>query len=82
MCLSLIHISGVTEEKLIQLAASAERNSTHTIAKAIVSYAKQRDIELIATTDVTEIAGHGLQATMDGTRVLVGNTRLLTKRCV
>ena len=65
---------GVTEEKLIQLAASAERNSTHPIAKAIVSYAKQRDIELIATTDVTEIAGHGLQATMDGTRVLVGNT--------
>ena len=70
---------GVTEEKLIPLAASAERNSTHPIAKAIVSYAKQRDIELIATTDVTEIAGHGLQATMDGTRVLVGNTRLLTK---
>lgn len=70
---------GVTEEKLIQLAASAERNSTHPIAKAIVSYAQQRDIELIATTDVTEIAGHGLQATMDGTRVLVGNTRLLTK---
>ena len=70
---------GVTEEKLIQLAASAERNSTHPIAKAIVRYAKQRDIELIATTDVTEIAGHGLQATMDGTRVLVGNPRLLTK---
>ena len=70
---------GVTEEKMIQLAASAERNSTHPIAKAIISYAKQRDIELIATTDVTEIAGHGLQATMDGTRVLVGNTRLLTK---
>ena len=70
---------GVTEEKLIQLAASAERNSTHPIAKAIVSYAKQSDIELIATTDVTEIAGHGLQATMDGTRVLVGNPRLLTK---
>lgn len=70
---------GVPEEKLIQLAASAERNSTHPIAKAIVSYAKQKDIELIATTDVTEIAGHGLQATMDGTRVLVGNIRLLTK---
>lgn len=70
---------GVPEEKLIQLAASAERNSTHPIAKAIVSYAKQKDIELIATTNVTEIAGHGLQATMDGTRVLVGSTRLLTK---
>ena len=41
---------GVTEEKLIQLAASAERNSTHPIAKAIISYAKQRDIELVGNT--------------------------------
>lgn len=70
---------GVPEEKLIQLIASAERNSTHPIAKAIVDYARQRDVELIAPTDVTEIAGHGLQTTLDGTRILVGNTRLLAK---
>ena len=70
---------GVSEERLVQLVASAERNSTHPIAKAIVSYAGQRNIELVATTDVMEIATHGLQATIDGTHVLVGNTRLLTK---
>ena len=34
---------------------------------------------MFGTTYVTEMAGHGLQATMDGTRVMVGNTRLLTK---
>ena len=70
---------GISEERLIQLAASVERNSTHPIAKAIANYAGQRNIELISTTDVTEIAGHGLQTTIDGTRILVGNTRLLTK---
>ena len=52
---------GISEERLIQLAASAERNSTHPIAKAIVNYAGQRNIELIPTAEVTEIAGHGLE---------------------
>lgn len=70
---------GISEERLIQLAASAERNSTHPIAKAIVDYAGQRNIELIPTDEVTEIAGHGLETVMDGKRVLAGNTRLLSK---
>lgn len=70
---------GIPEEKLIQLAASAEHNSTHPIAKAIVDYAGQRNIKLKATAEVTEIAGHGLETVIDGTRVLAGNTRLLSK---
>lgn len=70
---------GISEERLIQLAASTERNSTHPIAKAIVDYAGQRNIELIPTEEVTEIAGHGLETVMDGKRVLAGNTRLLSK---
>lgn len=70
---------GISEERLIQLAASAERNSTHPIAKAIVDYAGQRNIELIPTEEVTEIAGHGLKTVMGGKRVLAGNTRLLSK---
>lgn len=70
---------GISEERLIQLAASAERNSTHPIAKAIVDYAGQRNIELIPTEEVTEVAGHGLETVMDGKRVLAGNTRLLSK---
>lgn len=70
---------GTSEERLVQLAASVERNSTHPIAKAIVEYACQRNMELAVATDVMEIAGHGLQADIDGARVLVGNTRLLDK---
>lgn len=70
---------GTSEERLVQLAASVERNSTHPIAKAIVDYAEQRNMELATATDVTEIAGHGLQADIDEARVLVGNTRLLDK---
>lgn len=70
---------GISEERLIQLAASAERNSTHPIAKAIVNYAEERNITLVPTTEVTEIAGHGLETDIEGTRILVGNIRLLSK---
>lgn len=69
----------MSEEKLIRLVASVERNSTHPIAKAIARYAGQRGIEPMAVSDITEIAGHGLQTFMDNDRILVGNTRLLDK---
>lgn len=69
----------ITVERLIQLAASVERNSTHPIAKAITGYAGQHDIKLISTAEVTEIAGYGLKTTIDGMQILVGNTRLLSR---
>ena len=50
---------GVSEEKLIQIIASAERNSTHPIAKAITGYAEQRRISFVPTAEVTEIAWEG-----------------------
>ena len=71
--------SGVSEEEFIRLVASVERGSTHPIAKAVVNYARQRNIELSSVTDSKEFAGLGLEATIDGTTVLVGNCRLLSK---
>lgn len=70
---------GISEEKLIQLIASVECKSTHPIGKAILNYSEKRNIELIPTAEVTEIAGYGLSSNIDSARVLVGNTRLLTK---
>ena len=69
----------ISEERLIQLIASVERNSTHPIAKAVVNYAIQRNVTPITITEVTEIAGYGLETTLNGERILVGNTRLLSK---
>lgn len=71
-----------SEERLIQLVASVEKNSTHPIAKAIVDYAGQRGITLMPATEVKEIAGHGLETMLNGERVLVGNTRLLSRHQV
>ncbi len=70
---------GISEDKLIQWIASVECKSTHPIGKAILSYTEKKNIKLVSTAEVTEIAGYGLSSHIDGARVLVGNTRLLTK---
>lgn len=66
-------------EELIMLIASVEQNSTHPIAKAIVQYADEQSIALMPANNVTEIAGYGLAAEVNGEKILVGNVRLLSK---
>ena len=61
--------------ELLRLAAAAERGSEHPIAEAIVRHAA--DIELPQATDFEALAGHGVRATVDGRRVLIGTERLL-----
>ena len=61
------------------MIASVESSSTHPIAKAVVNYAGQRDIELSSVTDSKEYAGLGLEAAVNGIQVLAGNGRLLSK---
>lgn len=67
------------KEELVKLVASVESDSTHPIAKAVVNYAKEQNIECVAVTGTKEFAGYGLEATIDGAMVLVGNCRLLSK---
>lgn len=71
--------SGISEKELIKLVASVESDSTHPIAKAIVNHAKLQNVELLPVTDTKEFAGFGLEAMIDGTPILVGNCRLLSK---
>ena len=72
-------IPGVSTEELIRIIASVEKNSTHPIAKAIVSYAEKKKIGLTAAENIEEVAGYGLMTEVDGEKVLVGNARLLSK---
>lgn len=69
---------GISPEELIGLAASAEANSTHPVAKAVVRYARKLGIGLMPATGVTEIAGQGLAAEAGGRKIIAGNIRLLS----
>ena len=73
-----IHPEGVTKEELLELTAYAESYSNHPISLSLRrSYGKNIDTGRI--TDVEEISGHGVIATVDGKRVMAGNVKLMKK---
>ena len=69
---------GLTKEEFIEYGALAESYSTHPIAKSIVNaYGKNIDESLIK--DYEEISGEGIQATIKGRKVLLGNKNYISK---
>ena len=75
---SAIHHSPVPEEELLELAALAESSSTHPISRSLQrAYGKPLDRSRV--TNVEEISGHGVIATVDGKTVAAGNPRLMEK---
>jgi len=62
---------------LLQLCASCEQQSTHPIAASVVAAAQAQKLELLRPETVEELAGRGIRATVQGSRVLCGNVRLL-----
>ena len=67
--------AGYTEAQLLNWAAHAESYSTHPIAKSIREAANFD--ELSKTSDVEEIAGHGVKATVGDKTISVGNAKLM-----
>ena len=69
--------AAVSESELLSLAASCELFSTHPIAASIVSAAEEQGIAVAQPSDLKEIAGHGIQATVAGHTLLCGNRKLM-----
>ena len=71
-----VHPQQVSEGELLELAALAERFSDHPISRSIQA-ACQSAPDPNRVTDAKEIAGHGVQAVVDGKTVLAGNQKLM-----
>lgn len=61
-----------SRDEVLKFAASVESMSSHPIARAIVSYAKEHKIELLTLTDYTEKAGFGVSAKLGGKLITCG----------
>ena len=72
--------AGISPQRLIQLMASVEQNSTHPLVKAITAYAVQQGIPTLPATEITETSGNGLEASIERCHILVGNERMLIGR--
>ena len=65
-------VEGVQGATLLHLAAAAEQNSRHPVARAVVKVARQAKLQLPATEGFEEVAGKGVRGLLDGKAVLVG----------
>ncbi len=75
----VVPAEGIVERDLLRFAASADRPSQHPLAEAIVAGAGARGIEVSQPEKFDSIPGHGVEARVDGRRVLLGNRRLLER---
>lgn len=71
-----VHHSTIEDEKLLEYAALAECASSHPISKSLqVAYGKE--INRGRVSDIEEISGHGIKATVDDHKLAVGNSKLM-----
>ncbi|MDD5502897.1 MAG: heavy metal translocating P-type ATPase [Candidatus Thermoplasmatota archaeon] len=68
---------GHTEEDVLRYAAAAEKGSEHPLGEAIVGYAEKRRIKIPEITGFEALPGHGIKATCEGRKILLGNRRLM-----
>jgi len=78
----IIEIRGLKQSensklKILQIAASLEKNSEHPLAKAIVEKAEKENLRLFEVKDFEAIPGKGVKGKIEGEEVLLGNRRLI-----
>ena len=78
----IIESERFNKREILTLAASAEKGSEHPLGEAIVKKAREENLKLLESKDFQAIAGHGIEATVDSKRVLLGNLRLMEDKKV
>ncbi len=78
----ILPAKGVGAADILRLAAAADAQSEHPLAAAVVEAAKKRALAVDAPSHFEAVPGHGVQATVGGRTVLVGNRRLLERNGV
>ncbi|MDD4334310.1 MAG: heavy metal translocating P-type ATPase [Desulfotomaculaceae bacterium] len=65
------------EDELLEIAGRAEKNSEHPLARAIVNYAREKGISLADPQQFAAVPGHGVDAWIDGRRILLGTRKMM-----
>jgi Cu+-exporting ATPase len=69
-----------SQEEVLQLAASAEHNSEHPLGEAVVKAALEKKLGLSPSSDFNAIPGQGVEASVEGKKLFLGNLRLMKER--
>ena len=76
----IIAIAGYTNDEILRLAASTEKNSEHSLAEAIVKEAAEKSLAVSPASEFNAIPGFGVEAVVDGKKLLLGNLKLIKER--
>ncbi|PFS11305.1 copper-translocating P-type ATPase [Bacillus cereus] len=77
--LTNVEIEKMNEAEFLYLVGSAEKNSEHPLAEAIVDGVKNKDIELGNTTEFEAIPGYGIRAVIENREIFIGTRNLMKK---
>ncbi len=75
----VITANGFSENDVLSLSASVEKSSEHPLAEAIVNGAKDKHIELFDAQNFNAVPGHGVEAEVNGRKILLGNLKMMKK---
>jgi Cu+-exporting ATPase len=73
---------GVQEEEVFALAAALQSGSEHPLARAVLARAAERGIARLGARDLRALPGRGVIAAVDGARLILGSSRLLTEQAI
>ena len=66
-----------SEKELLQYIVSLNTNSEHPLAEATVKYGKEHNVELIKSQDFSAVTGKGVEASIGGKKVALGNPKMM-----
>lgn len=76
----IVTVNGITENQLLEIAATIEKPSEHPLADAIVEEANKRSVAFKNITEFTAISGRGIVAVIDDCEYIAGNEALMNER--
>ncbi len=76
---NIVPLNSMREDELLAFVAGVERNSEHPLGRAIVRAAERRGLTVYPTTSFQSLSGAGVQATVKGKPIIIGNERLLSQ---
>ena len=76
----VVTTENISQDELLRLAASAEKGSEHPLGDAIVNGAVEKNLNLAKTDSFEALPGHGIEVSIEGSTLLLGNRKLMDDR--
>ncbi len=78
----IVTVNGFGADRLLSIAASAEKGSEHPLGEAIVEEARRKKVTLAMGTDFNSIPGFGISVVMDSRKIMLGNAALMANHAL